>query len=233
MGSFFQYGSAIHFIQGVYEGLLTVDALQNKGDTGLGTFNGVDGEMIVLDGEVFHINEKGFATKAKRETKTPFAAVAFLDNVVELDLKNVLSIERVNHELDRNLKTTNVFFMFKIEGLFNKVHLRSEACQSRPYRPLSETLPSLQYEFTLEHVEGTMVATRCPDYSKGCTIQGYHYHFLDKEKRQGGHVFDFSLNQANVFYQVYRHFEMELPNTDLFDQAQIHIDMDNALKKIE
>ena len=39
-------------MQGEYDGVVTVGELRRYGDTGIGTFQGVNGEMIVLDGTV-------------------------------------------------------------------------------------------------------------------------------------------------------------------------------------
>ena len=36
--------------QGYFDGIITVGELREHGDTGIGTFEGVNGEMIVLDG---------------------------------------------------------------------------------------------------------------------------------------------------------------------------------------
>lgn len=40
-------------VQGYYDGIITVGELKEHGDTGIGTFEGVNGEMIVLDGVVY------------------------------------------------------------------------------------------------------------------------------------------------------------------------------------
>ena len=234
MSSFYQYGSVIHFIQGVYDGEMTCNELLSKGDTGLGTFNAVDGEMVVVDGIVYRVDAQGMAQTAPGQLKTPFAAVSFFDNSDQsFQVKHIASLSQMNQILDSKLPTLNVFYMLRINAFFERIDLRSENCQISPYQPLSETLPELQYEFTLEQVRGTLIVTRCPDYTKGCTIQGYHYHFINEEKQRGGHVFDFNLREGLVDYQLYRQFEMELPNNDLFDQSALNIDIDQAMKKIE
>ena len=40
-------------VQGYYDGIITVGELKQHGDTGIGTFEGLNGEMIVLDGTVY------------------------------------------------------------------------------------------------------------------------------------------------------------------------------------
>ncbi|WP_231464489.1 acetolactate decarboxylase [Selenomonas sp. AE3005] len=41
------------FAQGYLGGTVTVRDVRSLGDTGIGTFEGVNGEMIVLDGTVY------------------------------------------------------------------------------------------------------------------------------------------------------------------------------------
>ena len=45
--------------QGYYDGIVTVGELKQHGDTGIGTFEGVNGEMIVLDGVVYQVVADG------------------------------------------------------------------------------------------------------------------------------------------------------------------------------
>ena len=42
---------------GYFDGSITVKELKTHGDTGIGTFEGLDGEMIVLDGVVYRANQ--------------------------------------------------------------------------------------------------------------------------------------------------------------------------------
>ena len=42
-------------LDGVYDGEVTVGELLPHGDFGLGTFNSLDGEMVILDGICYHL----------------------------------------------------------------------------------------------------------------------------------------------------------------------------------
>ena len=50
--------------QGEYEGFYAVTNLPGIGDHGLGTFDGLDGEMIVVDGVVYHAALDGVLSEA-------------------------------------------------------------------------------------------------------------------------------------------------------------------------
>ena len=63
-------------LAGVYDGHLSCSELVKNGNFGLGTFNGLDGEMIVLDGRVYQVKADGKVYTPPLETTTPFAAVS-------------------------------------------------------------------------------------------------------------------------------------------------------------
>jgi len=72
----YQIGTIRSLLTGVYEGDLRFDELAHYGDFGLGTFDGVSGEMVALDGHFYRIDAEGRAHAVDPEMKTPFAVVA-------------------------------------------------------------------------------------------------------------------------------------------------------------
>jgi acetolactate decarboxylase len=233
MGTFFQAGTLLAFLQGIYEGDYTFANLAKAGNFGLGTLNGVDGEMVAVDGVFYRIDANGVASVISPEAKTPFSVVSKFQPVKPFEIANITSITQLNTLLDSHLKTTNIFYMIRIDGEFEWLKLRSEKCQIRPYRPLAETLPQLQHIFELTHSQGTLVVSRCPHYSEAFTIPGYHYHYIDDKRTTGGHVFDFRIKSARVMINPLREFSMALFDTEAFDNADLEINIQDALKKIE
>jgi len=233
MTVFFQVGNVMAFLKGVYDSDFSFAELAKKGDFGLGTFNRVDGEMVALDGTFYRIDGDGNACEASPSLCTPFSVVSNFEQVPAIPINNVSSLADLNKLLDTYIPTPNIFYMIRIDGVFDSVSLRSEACQPQPYSPLSETLPKLQKSFEVTDSVGTLVVTRCPAYSGGCTIPGYHYHYIDDAKQTGGHVFNLKLKSAQVMINPIRHFEMAVQDSPEFDAVDLDIDMAAALKKIE
>ena len=60
----FQVSTAGALVRGIFDGVVTVGELKRHGDFGLGTFDGLDGEMIALDGRFFHIHPGGAVSEA-------------------------------------------------------------------------------------------------------------------------------------------------------------------------
>ena len=64
---------------GYSRAVVNVGELLQEGDTGLGTFEDVNGEMIVMDGHCYRADHNGSVTVVPSETGVPFAAVAKLN----------------------------------------------------------------------------------------------------------------------------------------------------------
>ncbi len=56
---------------GYSRGVITVSELLQHGDTGLGTFENVDGEMILLDGVCYRATEDGSTVIAEADRGAP------------------------------------------------------------------------------------------------------------------------------------------------------------------
>lgn len=233
MNTLFQVGALIGFLESVYDGDCSFKQLAKLGDFGLGTLNGVDGEMVAVDGRFYRIDVHGVATLIPPTACTPFSVVTEFQPSQSFEIKNIPSLLALNQLLDTHLSTPNIFYMIRIDGELEWVKLRSEACQVRTYRPLSETLPKLQRIYELTNSKGTLVVSRCPHYSAAFTIPGYHYHYIDDKKETGGHVFDFKIKSARVMINPIRQFNMTLLDTPDFDKANLEVDIQAALKKVE
>ena len=67
------------FMHGEYDGVVTVGDFKAHGDIGLGTFEGVNGEMIVLDGVVYQAAADGSINVMPDNETIPFGTVTFFD----------------------------------------------------------------------------------------------------------------------------------------------------------
>ncbi len=92
----FQVSTIDALLEGIYDGDITCRELKSHGDFGIGTFNGLDGEMIELGGNIYQCRADGVAYPADDSTKVPFAAVTFFepDKTVLLDKATGYSIVR-------------------------------------------------------------------------------------------------------------------------------------------
>lgn len=233
MSILFQAGTISGLLQGIYEGDIDFNHLAKHGDIGLGTFNGVNGEMVAVDGVFYRIDAKGQAEIVKPDVCTPFSLVAHDKPTSSFFIETISNCNELNEKIDAALPTKNIFYMIRIDAEIEWIKLRSEGCQTISHAPLAELLPKIQHIFELSQLKGTLVTTRCPNYSVGITIPGFHHHFISSDKTQGGHVFDVKLKNAQVHVTPLRHFHLALTNSKEFDGAHLDIDTAELLKKTE
>lgn len=183
----FQASTIGALLHGSYDGDLTFAELAERGDLGLGTLNGLDGEMIAIDGDFLRADVDGNVTAVGPGERTPFAVVTRFAPAVEGQVPAGLDHEAILATLDELAPEGVASFAVRLDGRFEAVRARSVPRQAPPYRPLGEVVAD-QHVFELTDVEGSMVGFRFPAYVEGIEVAGYHLHFVDAARRRGGHV---------------------------------------------
>jgi acetolactate decarboxylase len=206
----FQTSTIAALIDGAYDGDTSFAELARRGDLGLGTFDALDGEMILLDGEFWRCDVDGNASPVEPDRKTPFAVVVRFQPRDRFELERSLDQEALFAELDRRLGHPEQVHPLRIDGHFDHVRARSVDRQSRPYRPLTEVARE-QHVFELTNIEGTIVGFRFPDYAGALNVPGYHLHFLSADRLRGGHVLDCSPAGVTVAADDETDVRLELP----------------------
>jgi acetolactate decarboxylase len=228
----FQISTINALLEGVYDGEVSCKALKEHGDVGIGTFSGLDGEMIELDGDIYQIKADGQAYLVDDSTTTPFAVVTFFEPDKSLSLDEDMDYKSLESHLDGLLPTKSLFYAIKIEGDFKYIKTRSVPKQSKPYPKLVEVTKN-QPTFEFHNVEGTMVGFRCPLYVEGINVPGYHIHFLTKNKQGGGHLLECIVKEAEVQIDYTPKFYMVLPEQDEFYKADLAGNKQAELEKVE
>jgi acetolactate decarboxylase len=204
-----QIGTLAALSTGEYTGSATLDDLLEHGDFGLGTFDGLDGEMIVLDGVVHQVPASGIAAEADGGVTTPFAAVTTWDSDSRHEFPDPMSCTELQTGIDR-LLDADAPYGVKVSGDFSTLLTRSVDSQTPPYQPLADALEG-QVEFRLEQVTATMVGFRLPDYMAESNAAGFHFHALTEDERAGGHVLDCQTANVVVELDTIDTWQVELP----------------------
>jgi len=220
-------------IDGVYEGDVTIADLLTHGDFGLGTFNGLDGELIAFDSEVHQLREDGSARAAKMSQKTPFAVMTHFQPTLRARLSTELSKKQIEKTIDDLVGSENLFAAFRIAGHFSRVETRTVPRQEKPYLPMLKAIER-QPKFVFEDVSGTLVGFRCPEYLQGVNVAGFHVHFITDDRRGGGHVLDYTMLDAKIEVAKVANLRIDLPQTEDFANATLHSDeLDIAIREAE
>ena len=150
VGTLVQVSVIDALLQGIYDGYYPIGDLLHYGNYGIGTFNALDGEMIVFNDTVFQVVSSGEVNLPEANVLTPFAAVTTL-NVDTTFTFSGISFEQIKADFDKYFPTPNVFYVIKLKGNFTKMHTRSVPKQEKPYRPLVEVTAN-QPEFEFENI---------------------------------------------------------------------------------
>ena len=206
----FQTSTLAALLEGELEGDVTFGELAGHGDLGLGTFDGADGEMLMVDGEFFRCDVEGRAHRVEPERRTPFACIVRFEPAHRFELPDPLDHDGLLAELDRRLGHPEEAHALRIDGRFARVHARSVPRQEPPYPPMAEVVAE-QRVFDFTDVEGTMVGFRFPDYAAQLNAPGYHLHFITADRARGGHVLSCESAGVTVAADDETEIHLELP----------------------
>lgn len=221
--------------QGYFGGTVTVKDMRALGDIGIGTFEGLNGEMIMLGGTVYQALGDGRVVVADDEVAVPYATVTYFDNDHSVQLSDVRDKAAFEKIMDEEVKKCgeNSFYMIKLHTVFSSVLFRSEYGSQKPYPTLVEALKGKQTEFTAQNIKGTLVGLYCPNYMGGLNTPGWHFHFISDDKKQGGHILELSLKEGTVELDKTDKFTMILHNDPQFHQMNLAKDMSKDIKSAE
>jgi acetolactate decarboxylase len=206
----FQASTIGALLEGAYDGDLSFAELAEHGDLGLGTLNGLDGEMIAIDGRFYRADVDGRVGEIDGAVRTPFAVVTRFEPTVDALIEGRLDHEELLGRLDALIPAGTPSCAIRLDGHFDLVRARSVPGQRPPYRPLAEVVGE-QHVFELADVSGTMLGFRFPDYAEGIEVGGFHLHFIDDARERGGHVLGSRSNGLRARLDPSSDLHVELP----------------------
>jgi acetolactate decarboxylase len=227
----FQVSTSSALVEGVYRGAVPISTLQEHGDLGLGTFEDLDGEMIIVDGQVFQALSDGSVRPVKDDVKTPFAVIAKFTPDHSQTIYRCDSYSRIRQEFDQVRESANLFYALKVTGVFDRIQVRA-VCKTAEGVPLV-TAAAVQPEFTYENIAGTLVGFWSPEYAKSFNVPGYHMHFLSTNHERGGHLLNCSAKELKLEIHKETRLSLVLPQTPEFLHADLTRDPSADLEKAE
>ncbi len=198
-------------VEGIYEARIPLHDVLAHGDFGLGTFDQLDGEMVILDGRVFQVDIDGQVREVPDSACTPFAAVTRWAPISVEEITGEMSWPEFSAVLQAMMPSPNLFYAIRIEGEFARIDARSVPRQDS-YRPLVEVARN-QRELCYENVRGTLAGFHTPTFMSSISVPGVHLHFLSEDLRLGGHLMECRPRNVRIAIQFINHLELELPVT--------------------
>ena len=232
----FQVSTLHALVAGYTRGVITVQELEGLGNVGLGTFEGVDGEMILLDGVCYRAKQDGSVARPAPDTGVPFASAALVEGGTAFELGETRGIDALKHELTCRIDEAyalNSMHVATVGGTFNSVSARSESAYKADHVTLKDMLATTQREFVFEQLDGTLVCVYHPDFMDGINAPGWHVHFLSEDRTRGGHVFDLSLARGRAVMHKIDRIEIQLPATPAFDTYSLKETSQEEIAEVE
>ena len=207
----FQVSTSRSLVAGKYQGVITCAKLLQHGDFGMGTFAGLRGEMIIVDGHIFRIEGSGRISEASPGDEAPFATIIRFDPTTDQPIEPTHSLDGLKSQLDGFRRSDNLFYAFRIDGHFPFIKTRA-VCPPAPGATLLEAAKT-QPEFEFTNASGTLIVIYSPAFSGAVSVAGYHIHFLSDDHAQGGHLLQIQTGPARLRVQEIEDFHVALPKT--------------------
>jgi acetolactate decarboxylase len=225
----YQISTSTALVEGVYGGSVPSSTLLENGDFGLGTFEGLDGEMVILDGEIYQA--AGNVRRRSDDFLVPFASITHFREDTVVQIEKAASLKDIEGACDLHRISENLFYALRVDGFFDTVHARAV----HPVPQGSQLLDAAktQMEFHFHDVEGTLVCLWSPRYSSSFSVPGYHFHFISKDRTKGGHVLDCAAQQLRASIQIVSEYDVRLPEAGSFLTSDLNRNPASALAKVE
>jgi len=227
----YQVSTSGALVQGVYKGCVKVADIRRHGDFGLGTFDSLDGEGIMLDGRCWQARSDGTVIEAPDDAEAPFWAATFFAADITTTFEQVSSWEDLTQQLGALRRSDNLFCAIRVDGIFEQIQWRV-ACRTEPGTDLVHATNN-QAEFQRQNVKGSLVGFWTPEYARTINVPGFHLHLLSEDRCHGGHILDLKASNLKVSIHMDNHLHLALPETPDFLTADLKGDPAKALAQAE
>jgi len=227
----YQVSTATALVEGIYQGAVRVRTLREHGDLGLGTFENLDGEMMIVDEHFFQARSDGSVKEVDDDVLCPFAVVTRFTPDSTIVLRKCPDLAHLVAQFDELRHTDNFFFALRVEGHFSYVRTRA-MCRTEEGVPLVQAA-AVQPEFEFHDIPGTLVGFWTPEYARTFNVPGYHLHFLSQDHQSGGHLLECAGSELRLQIQREGDYHVALPETEDFVKADLRRDPAADLAKAE
>ncbi|MBC6910798.1 acetolactate decarboxylase, partial [Lactobacillus reuteri] len=185
MTTLYEHGTLAALMAGNFDGTITVGDLLKHGSMGIGTFTGLDGEVVILNNEVYQAVSSGQVNHiTDMDATMPFASVHFPAEQQDITLRNV-NFAKLNNDFVKEHQLANVFAFLQLSGEFKHVKIRIAPKQEKPYPTLLDVAQH-QPEFAADNIAGTIIGYYAPEIFGTITAAGWHLHFISDDRQFAG-----------------------------------------------
>jgi acetolactate decarboxylase len=229
----YQVSTIDALLLGVYEGIQPVGEIRKRGDFGIGTFDALEGEMIVLDGIVYHAKADGHVSLAADSQTTPFATMTYFDRDRAVLTDSPMNFSLFSSTMAALLPSENMVYAVQMRGTFPSMKVRAIPAQHKPYALFVEAAKT-QSIFTYSDTPGTVIGFYTPVFFRGLNVEGFHLHFISDDRNWGGHILDLTVPaNTTVEFDITPGFAMTLPTSGDFTGVDLSQDLSRDVAMVE
>ncbi len=134
----FQIGTFQALAAGKYDSTTPMKKLLEHGDFGVGTFQDLNGEMVVVDGKIYQGDSFGDANILAPDTTTPFGCVEWFKADITIPITKPMASNELMALIDSKVGNPEAMLALRIDGRFTNTTLRAFRPQFKPYMPLAK-----------------------------------------------------------------------------------------------
>ncbi len=218
---------------GHYGGIVCIADVKKSGNLAIATMDRLDGEVQMIDGVVYQACADGSVRLPSDEETIPFGTIADFRPELELDLGGIPSYETFEARMKEICPREDTPLAVRFTGVFRRMKVRSVRRQERDGVGLAEAAKA-EAVFEWEDISGDLVGFRLPGYMNGINAPGCHLHFMDADRKRGGHVLNFTIVEGKLGFCHANGIQIRLPDSpDVFAGLDLNRDWSGELKKAE
>lgn len=227
------FSSINALIKGDFNPNFTCEQILKEGNFGLGTFEGLEGELIVVHGKAYQLINNTNVVLCESNTKVAFAFVCNHDYKGFGYKMNNINKDNLENKLLDIFKTKNLVQAIYAKAKVKTLHSRTVVKQEKPYKPMVEIIDS-QSELTIENKEIELVGYYTPSLFAKVGVEGFHWHYISEDKTYGGHVFDMGLENISLIIKPIHDLNYHSPTTQEFLNLDLNeTNYNDSIQKVE
>lgn len=216
----YQYSVLSALTSGICHEGTTVNNALTHGNHGIGTARGMNGEIILVDGEVYHFPPDSHLGQVEISDIIPFVMMTHFQPTSTKHLP-YLTMSSLSNSLFPFLpESQNTFISVRVDAAFPRIMFRVIPGQSTPRETLADLVRRQKVQQS-SNTRGILFGFWSPSFSGGFNGAGFHLHFLSQNRSHGGHVIDFEADNVELRTAVIQKYEIELPKSDEFHEGSI------------
>ena len=182
-----QVGTYAYLVTPDYDGLLPARAVGRGLTLGLGTFDRLDGELVLVGGRLYRVGTDGRPVEVTDDRLTPFFTGVRFRPTTSVPVPPGTTCADLGRLVTLAAGTEGGMVAVRVRGTFTDLVARSVPAQAEPYPPLA-TVVAGQTTFPIPDARAVLVGFWTGPDLAGVGAPGLHLHGVTADRSAGGHV---------------------------------------------